>query len=286
MAKYYKRRRTIYTLPGLFILTLLSSCQTATLDGRNDLAREIATKGNFRQEAIVANPFLLTSFQRVNRFGAPVNIYIEGDGLAWVSRTQPSLNPTPNNPLALELATQDKAENVIYLARPCQYTGMIDGSPCPMQYWMGSRYAPEVLRAYNIVIDQIKIQTGASELNLIGFSGGATVAALLAGQRSDISTLRSVAGNLDHHAHSRVHNVSILEASLNPPQYAQKLAQVPQLHFIGGQDKTVPQDIYRSYSASLPQNNCSDFRLIAHADHTQGWMEQWPALLAQPVICR
>ena len=54
-----------------------------------------------------------------------VNIYIEGDGRAWLNKNRPSLDPTPKNSLALKLAEIDPAPNVIYLARPCQYSKLI-----------------------------------------------------------------------------------------------------------------------------------------------------------------
>ena len=31
-------------------------------------------------------------------------------------------NPTPVNPMLLKLATMDKRPNIVYIARPCQYT--------------------------------------------------------------------------------------------------------------------------------------------------------------------
>ena len=50
-----------------------------------------------------------------------VHVYIEGDGYAWATTTDPSDDPTPINPLALRLAAVDDAPNVLYLARPCQF---------------------------------------------------------------------------------------------------------------------------------------------------------------------
>ena len=41
--------------------------------------------------------------------------------MSWVDRFTPSSNPTPTNPLAFKMALVDESENIIYLARPCQY---------------------------------------------------------------------------------------------------------------------------------------------------------------------
>lgn len=270
----------------LAAISLLPACQTSVLPDKLAQARKIAAHGHLTESRIDASPFTLTSYQRLEQNGVPVTIYIEGDGQAWLTKTQPALNPTPNNPLALKLAALDSAQNVVYLARPCQYSGTGDGSPCQSKYWMSSRYAPEVLEAYNHALDDLKGRSGANGFHLIGFSGGGTIAALLAGQRSDILSLRSVSGNLDHRAHSEIHKVSTLEASLNPPQYAAKLATVPQRHFIGGKDKIVPQTIYDRYSAALPRANCTSYEILPQADHLEGWTDNWQSLLAQPVRCK
>jgi hypothetical protein len=256
-------------------LILLSGCQSVSLSGRHDAAQKIAAAGNMTKIAVAAAPFELTGFERLSAKGAPVTLYIEGDGLAWLSKTQPSLNPTPTMPTALELAAIDTSPNVIYLARPCQYSGRLDGQPCASTYWMGSRYAPEVLQAYNHALDGIIKRTSATGFHLVGFSGGATLAALLAGQRDDILSLRSIAGNLDHRAHSEVHKVSYLAHSLNPPEYAKTLAEIPQWHFIGGKDRIVPQEIYNRYRAALPHTRCTQVQVVAQADHNKGWHDFW-----------
>lgn len=111
------------------------------------------------------------------------------------------------------------------------------------------------------------------------------MAAILAGQRGDVRSLRSVAGNLDHAEHSRVHDVSQLGNSLNPPQYAERLARVPQYHFIGGQDKIVPRSIYDAYVGALPAQNCTSYKIVDGAGHDSGWAAAWPELLRIAPTC-
>ena len=260
-------------------------CANISLEGRHDLAQNIAKSAQMQPQTLAASPFALTSFVKITAPGQTAHVYIEGDGLAWLSRSEPSLNPTPTDPIALRLAAHDSAPNIIYLARPCQYSGTTTGTRCDMKYWMGSRYAPEVLRSYNTALDTLKAQHGLSGFDLIGFSGGGTMAAILAGQRDDITSLRSVAGNLDHHEHSRVHNVSVLDHSLNPPQYADKLARVPQYHFIGGDDDVVPKSIYESYARALPAQNCTAYKIVRDIGHDSGWTAVWPELLRVTPAC-
>jgi dienelactone hydrolase len=99
--------------------------------------------------------------------------------------------------MALRLALLDPHPNVIYLARACQYTPPELNPSCTDQYWSSHRYAAEVIKAMNDVLSQIKTKTKNTEFMLIGFSGGANVAALLASQRSDVRGLITVAGDLD-----------------------------------------------------------------------------------------
>ncbi|MDD7312777.1 MAG: alpha/beta hydrolase, partial [bacterium] len=63
----------------------------------------------------------MASWQKITHPTAPYKIYIEGDGHAFNAHGQPTGNPTPKGTLVRELAFGDNHENVIYLARPCQY---------------------------------------------------------------------------------------------------------------------------------------------------------------------
>ena len=174
-----------------------------------------------------------------------------------------------------------------YLARPCQYTGVLaENTPCDSGYWTHKRFAPEVIRAYNTALDEIKARYDIEGFHLTGFSGGGAVAALLAAQRDDVLSFRTVAGNVDHRAHSNFHDVSYLDGSMNPPEFSEKLAEVPQYHFIGGQDPIVPPAILHSYLQKLGDTNCVQYKFIQEAEHTEGWVEKWPELLKESPTCR
>lgn len=265
----------------------LTGCLNSTIAMREETAERIAGPAFMVERDIPAQPFLLTAYERVHENGGTANIYIEGDGLAWVSKSRISLDPTPKNPVSLHLASRDKAENVIYLARPCQYSKLLDApeTPCNSAYWTNKRFAPEVLSAYDAALDNIKARYGISGFNLVGFSGGGAVAAILAGQRNDVLSLRTVAGNLDHRAHSAYHHVTYLDDSLNPPEYAAKLRTVPQYHFLGGRDAIVPPAVLHSYLQALGPSRCVQYELIQDAGHDEGWVNKWPELLAKKPVC-
>jgi len=240
----------------------------------------------FRREQIQTDRFLLTAYTKITDNSQPFDIYIEGDGLAWRSRTQPSLNPTPRNPLALALAARDPAANIIYIARPCQFTPMDEDQHCNPSYWTSRRFSEEVIASVNQAVDTL---TGAAtknrRLNLIGYSGGGAVAVLVAARRHDVASIRTVAGNLDHDEVNRIHNVTPLYGSLNAIDQAAKVAAIPQLHFIGLKDDIVPPDIAARFRIASGPTRCVKLQTIANATHDSGWTELWPELLKEPMNC-
>ena len=211
---------------------------------------------------------------------------MEGDGKARRNRRQPSLNPTPVNPLALRLAVRDKRENIIYLARPCQYVSIAEQPNCQTKYWTSHRFASEVIGDYNIILDRLKLETGAQRFHLIGFSGGAAIAALLAASRADVGRLVTVAGNLDLANLAAHHKVSPLNGSLDPVAYAQQLKHIPQTHFIGENDKIIPPGLTKQFFAKQKENPCLQMKVVAGATHLEGWEVKWNQLLEVAARCR
>ncbi len=280
-----KSRLTANNITLAFLSILFAGCSNGHHE-RSKLAEKLSSQAGFSKVERATPLFLITSYEKVEKASEPANIYIEGDGLAWISRRLPSHNPTPANPVALRLAVKDAVANIVYLARPCQYSGLVKkNAPCPSSYWTSKRFSPEVVEAFHTVLDQLRLQHSIPGFNLIGFSGGANIAALLAARRSDIISLRTVAGNLDHRAHSRLHNVSRLTGSLNASDEAIRLASIPQYHFIGAEDKIVPLEILKSYTQALPNLTCLQYSIIDGASHTTGWVERWRTLIKMPPKC-
>lgn len=266
----------------LFSLLFVVGCSALS---RSENALHISKNINFSERHIQAHPFILTSYERVNIQNGVANIYIEGDGFAWLSKNRASLDPTPKNPVALKLASQDLAHNVIYLARPCQYTKLTDKSACPQKYWTSHRFAPEVIKAMDSALDDIKRRHQITKFNLIGFSGGGNIAALLTARRDDVLSLRTVAGNLDHQLQSDIHNVSPMLESLNAKDISNQISNVPQIHFIGGKDSVVPYALYNSYQEAAGSRNCLRAVVIEHADHVQHWNKHWTDFLKEQPVC-
>lgn len=252
---------------------------------RHQTAERIATPSFMLHRQITAEPFILTAYERVYEKGRPATVYIEGDGVAWLSKSRPSLDPTPRNPVALHLASRDLGPNVIYLARPCQYSGLTVDAPCDWKYWTLERFSPEVIDSMNAALDNIKRKYDIPAFNLVGFSGGGAVAALLAAERDDVATLRTVAGNLNHEKLNAMHGVTPMPLSLNPADIAPQIAHIPQHHFIGEWDEVVTPAIYDSFRAAAGPTTCMRSSMVKEVDHETGWVNIWPTLLKAPLDC-
>lgn len=277
---------SLNSLSCILLGLAVTSCTTTPGPAeRGELAANLARSSGMVKTIVQANGFALVAYQRSGAPGKPMHVYIEGDGYAWASRRRLSDNPTPTDPLTLRLAVQDTAENVVYLARPCQYLEAYERQRCTPDHWSTGRFSEEVVAASDQAIEQLRVRANATGLNLIGYSGGGAVAALVAARRSDVLSLRTVAGNLDHAAFASYHGVTPLSKSLNPASYGAALANIPQLHFIGAADKIMPELIVEAFVRRLPTQRCVYITTVSSASHDQGWIDQWPQWLALPILC-
>lgn len=234
-----------------------------------NVAKKLATPAWMIDRQIETGPFVLTAYERMYERGEPANIYISGDGNVDIVGEDTALfEPTPQNPVALHLATKDKADNLAYLARPCQYTDLRTDSVECEDFWGENKYNPAVLAGLNEALDGIKRRYTITGFNLIGYDDGATVAAILATQRSDVMSLRTVAGHFD-------------EQALAPVMA--DLRNVPQHHFTGGQDQQTPPAHLQMFLQRLGESDCVDHTFIQEATHDAGWVDKWPELLKSGV---
>jgi dienelactone hydrolase len=153
------------------------------------------------------------------------------------------------------------------------------------KWWTSHRFAPEALNALDTAIDQLKAHP-AQPVHLIGFSGGAAHALLLAAKRGDVASVRTVAGNVAPHITNDVHNVTATPAALTPLDYPDKLTNIPQVHFIGGKDRIIRPEITQAYTDGLAHQGCTQVISLPQASHLTGWAERWATLLATPPVCR
>lgn len=272
----------VYTA-ALFLAgaVVLSGCASVTLlQTRMARADNAAGAAGWIRESFVTGRFTLRGYRprRIADSGV-LAVYIEADGVAWVTPTQRSSDPTPSDTLTLQLAILDPTPNRLYLARPCQFVPPRELAACSPDYWTSHRYAPEIVAALNDAIEQEKRRTRAHKITLFGYSGGGGLAILVAAERNDVTRIVTVAGMLDHAAWTRAHRDSPLTGSLNPAEAANRVSQIRQIHFVGRDDETVPPAIAESYLGHVRDRSKISVIEISGADHTCCWVEKWPALL-------
>lgn len=274
-------RKSIALCAGL---VLLAACAGPPgLDERRAAARA-ALPGGGGFEIVPTRTFDLAVQRLGPATGATLTVMIEGDGLAWLSRTRPSSDPTPTAPLALPLLARIATGPAAYLARPCQYVGA-QSRNCDADYWTQRRFAPEVIAAADEAVSRLKAESGAAALHLMGYSGGGVVAALVAARRSDVARLTTFATPLDTAAFTAHHNVSPLTGSLSPVGDATALAAIPQRHFAGAADTVVPPHLVASYMNALGPGACARVHTLPGVSHGAGWLEAAAAIRAAPFAC-
>jgi hypothetical protein len=231
---------------------------------------------------IEAGPFDLLSYRRLSDPDAELlTVYIEGDGFPWVTRTELSDDPTPRVDRVLKLAVQDKQGNVAYLARPCFYLPADELASCPSDLWSLARYGEDVVAALDVALDELKSAAGATQLRLIGVSGGGVLAALLAGRRDDVGSLITVTANLDHAVWTARNGVTPMRDSLNAADVAQDIQDIPQVHFVGGDDTNVMLADVEAYTARMSDRAQSQVIVVPGQAHVCCWVQSWRALLGE-----
>jgi hypothetical protein len=254
-------------------------------------AQDLVDHTKFVAKNIKTDSFHLFSYQKItDKSDKVLNVYIEGDGLAWRSRYRLSHNPTPTNPISLKMALKDNASNILYLARPCQYIDFDISKKCTNQeYWSKARISKEVILSMSEAINKLKEEYGCEKINLFGFSGGGAIAVLIASVRKDVLSIKTVAANLDHESLSKAHKTTPLNQSLNPIDFAKDVSQIDQLHLAGVQDRTVLYQVIESFV--LKVNKYSNIgaraclKIIKEADHEYNkWPEIWSKIVNSKVI--
>jgi len=260
----------------LFIVLFFNACASiVTVEERINTSNKLIKDKQTKKEVLHTSTFSLYSLQKTSSCNT-LRVYIEGDGLSWVSRRKVSNNPTPINPLAMKLFLKDVSSCKIYLARPCQYT---NDNKCKKKYWTSHRYSKEVITSYIDAFDLLKQKFVNKDFEVIGYSGGGAIAPLLSAKRDDISFLVTVAGNLDHKYWTQRHNISSLYGSLNPPSFAKELQNIKQVHLIGEKDRVIDKSIFNSYNSYFKDTSNIRYVVLEEFTHQKGWEENWTEII-------
>ena len=183
----------------------------------------------------------------------PVMVVFEADGAAWRLRGYlPPSNPTPHRAVGAEIASALAhafvKNTVLYVGRHCQFVSPESSSfqaQCLRNHlWTTGRFGEKVVQDMSWLLDTLKTDELGDQdrrLILIGFSGGGTLATLVAMRRSDAACLVTFAAPLDLAAWVAWHGLTPLTESLDPADALHALVRVRHRGFwFGGQDRVVP----------------------------------------------
>lgn len=264
----------------IIIISLFEGCVSIPSPAiRQQTIDTIAVQHNLKVQIVKGTNFSLYSLADTSHCkNQNMRVYIEGDGLAWITARKLSDNPTPINPLGAKLMALDPSSCKIYLARPCQYT---NENKCSSQYWNKQRFSLEVIENYMQILNKLKSEYKISSFALIGYSGGAAIATLSASLRSDVIKLITIAGNIDTDKWIALHNISPLEGSINPANYSSTLKFIPQTHLIGSKDTIIPPVIFDSYKKHFSSDINIKSIICEKCTHSDGWIEEWTKYLKQ-----
>lgn len=231
--------RKIYFL----CIVLLGACATQPLQAPK----------RYQYKELHTPAFTLAAWVKEASATAPFHIYIEGDGRAYTNSGRPSRNPTPKGVLMRQMAFEDNAANVAYIARPCQF---VNDPVCTQKDWTTARFSPRVVASMAEAIRQI---VGQRPVEIYAYSGGALVSGLIIENYPEIKTQKWVtyAGLLNHKSWTERQKLAPLTGSMDLEQ----LPQVAQTHYAGAKDKVIPLKL------SVLWTNNKNLIIIPRATH-------------------
>jgi dienelactone hydrolase len=205
-----------------------------------------------------------------------LHVYVEHDGTPWVDLTLPAADPTPRTPIALELMAKDDGPR-LFLGRPCYFATKAESACTPLA-WTHRRYAPEVVASMIVALRRFLTAHPSRRVVLIGYSGGGTLAWLMAARMPETAAVITIAANLDTDEWTRFHAYSSLAGSLNPALMPPLSPRVLQIHYVGSRDRNVPPSVVQSFSRRHPEARVIE---VADFDHECCWIERWPIMLGE-----
>ena len=227
------------------------------------------------RHVLIVSGFELEGFAKERlKTGGILHVYLEGDGLPWLTKEWISADPTPRYPLMLHLMALDVSPS-FYLGRPC-YNGHAQDVGCSPLLWTYRRYSPEVVSALADALQGFLLKHPYSGLVFIGHSGGGALALLLAMRFPATRAVATLAGNADIDLWTNLHGYTRLVGSLNPAHVTG--GDFKEIHWLGGKDDVIPPDVFLPV---LKQRHSAQIIVIPDYDHVCCWENVWPEILKQ-----
>lgn len=273
----------------LFFVVLMNTFLLAGCSSQVTDLNELISKSGYASTAV--KEFQTSSgvpiqWAAVNRVkSGSVTFYIEGDGDAYVSRSRPSRNPTPTQPLALNLALVDKSQNIYYLARPCQFIPTGLNKRCKYPVWTTDRFSPEVAGAYSDLISSIVNENNFKRVTLVGFSGGASIILQVAPLVKTVDLLKTVAGYIMRQQINISKGVPTNYPLTDPYRNIKRIVSIPQIHFSGSKDRIISSKYISHFSQKVNELGGCSKHIEVRSDHQSDWLRYWPRLLTEIPPC-
>jgi pimeloyl-ACP methyl ester carboxylesterase len=236
--------------------------------------KPIAYRGIWLERRLVRTPFFAHyAFAKSGCAGGSeqaIPVFLEGDGNSWIRDGVVSEDPTPADPIALDLLVADQ-ECGLYVSRPCTFGMAAVDARCGPSVWTLDRYSSDVVESLASVVEQV-VPAGRPIL-LVGYSGGGLLASHLANRLRSVSGLITVAANLDLPVWVAHHHFApeLVARSLPSPFPIRK--GVVALHVFGDRDAIAPVSLATGVLAG-------DSLVLAGIDHTCCWPREWPRIRA------
>jgi len=250
----------------LLLFTLLSSCTPPA----RTLAARAASLG-FAEMVVAGTDFEHVVFRNGVRPAGVLHVYLDGDGLPGADG-HPSLDPTPRHALVLQLMALESLSS-LYLGRPC-YHGRATSTGCRPALWTTARYSEVVVSSMAAALRRVLAADGVDRVVWIGYSGGGTLAMLLAPRFPETAGVLTVGANLDVDAWTDHHGYPRLTGSLNPATLPPLPGQIYQRHYVGSRDVVVPPRVTRR-----GVTDATTLFVMPTYTHTCCWEALWPVVL-------
>jgi len=202
-------------------------------------------------------------------------VFLEGDGQPWVDGgRRVARDPTPKIPLAFDLFKASPVSRV-YLGRPCYFSHAGDVG-CDPSLWTSARYGEAAVASMAAALETLVRENSARRVILVGYSGGGTIAYLVAPRIPAVSALVTISANLDIDAWTRAHRFLSLSESDNPATAPALDHRITQIAIVGGRDVNVPQSSLRAF---LDRQQPQEVWVYDDHDHACCWRRDWPSIL-------
>lgn len=274
---FLQNKPPVFVIFLCFIFGILSSC-VVPFDQYNKKAANYGFEQNVLTTDLYEHSYFSNSAQVSWKNQNTLHIYIEGDGSPWIEGNWVALDPSPRNPVMLNLMHLDDSPAVL-LGRPCYHQDTRQ-SQCDSKLWTSARYSRHVVESMTDAVAKLQQKHEFKEVVLFGHSGGGTLATLIVNLQQqpspNISAIITLAANLDIDAWTTSHRFLPLEESLNPALLAPSDSKSFQIHLYGSQDDIVDHSLLNPYFLDRP-NLIS--KVYSDFDHSCCWATIWPNTL-------